>query len=54
MSDFLVKQLPYDHRQITCDTAPGALGAVRQQCHEIGYGVGDNMDALVAAHGGNA
>lgn len=30
------------------------LDAVRQQCHNIGYGVGDDMDALFAAHGGDA
>jgi hypothetical protein len=30
------------------------LDVVRQQCHDIGYGVGDDMDALFAAHGGNA
>lgn len=30
------------------------LDAVRQQCHDIGYGVGDDMDALFAAHGGDA
>ena len=30
------------------------LDAVRQRCHNIGYGVGDDMDALLAAHGGYA
>ena len=27
------------------------LGAVRAICHDLGYGVGDDMDALLAAHG---
>ena len=30
------------------------LDAVRQRCHNIGYGVCDDMDALLAAHGGDA
>lgn len=30
------------------------LDAVRQRCHDLGYGVGDDMDALFAAHGGDA
>lgn len=30
------------------------LDAVRRQCHDIGYGVGEDMDALFAAHGGDA
>lgn len=30
------------------------LDAVRHQCHDIGYGVGDDMDALFAAHRGDA
>ena len=27
------------------------LDAVRQRCHNIGYGVGENMDELLAEHG---
>lgn len=30
------------------------LDAVRQRCHDLGYGVGDDMDALFTAHGGHA
>lgn len=30
------------------------LDAVHRQCHDIGYGVGEDMDALFAAHGGDA
>ena len=30
------------------------LDSVRQRCHNLGYGVGDDMDALFAAHGGDA
>lgn len=30
------------------------LDLVRQRCHNLGYGVGDDMDALFAAHGGDA
>lgn len=30
------------------------LDAVRQRCHNMGYGVGDDMDALFAAHEGDA
>jgi hypothetical protein len=29
------------------------LDVVRHQCHDIGYGVGDDIDALFAAHGGD-
>jgi hypothetical protein len=44
------------------DTLPAAqipalmvrLDAVRQRCHNIGFGVGDDMDALFTAHGGDA
>lgn len=30
------------------------LNGVRERCHALGYGVGDAMDALFAAHGGHA
>lgn len=30
------------------------LDAVRQRCHNIGFGVGDDMEALFAAHGSDA
>ncbi|MEZ5644079.1 MAG: hypothetical protein R3E99_02760 [Burkholderiaceae bacterium] len=30
------------------------LDLVRQRCHNLGYGVGDDMDALFAAHRGDA
>lgn len=30
------------------------LDAVRQRCNNMGYGVGDEMDALFALHGGYA
>ena len=30
------------------------LDAVRERCHALGYGVGDDMDALFEMHGGQA
>lgn len=37
-----------------CPALWARLDAVRQQCYDIGYGVGDDMDALFAAHVGDA
>ncbi len=50
----------FDHALKTIATLPqarrpalrGRLDAVRVRSHDIGYGVGDDMDALLAEHGG--
>jgi hypothetical protein len=41
--------LPEDHRPALW----GRMDAVRQRGHNLGYGVGDNMDDLLAEHGFN-
>lgn len=45
-----VVTLPVAHRPALM----ARLDAVRQKCHNMGYGVGDDMDAMFAAHGGDA
>jgi hypothetical protein len=44
-----IATLPPEHRE----ALRGRLDAVRSACDGMGYGVGEEMDALLAGHGGN-
>jgi hypothetical protein len=44
-----IATLPPEHHEALC----ARLDAVRSACDGMGYGVGEDMDALLAEHGGN-